>query len=134
MHAWSISTPPPVGVDSVDKFHSGLTKVPSMEGTDFTAFSYFIAQEALSQRVIEMLPSMASLRGSRGREPETEEIEWLKDSVFTSISVGIFGQAGLLHFLTSGKRTDNSLMNYIELLRDGDLEMRRFFGARLCWL
>ena len=24
MHAWYISTPPPVGVDSVDKFRSGL--------------------------------------------------------------------------------------------------------------
>ena len=23
MHAWSISTPPPVGVDSIDKFRSG---------------------------------------------------------------------------------------------------------------
>jgi hypothetical protein len=122
---------PPVREDPADGCRITFTKVPSVEGTDFTAFSYFIAGEALTQRCIEMLPTAHGVRGSRGREPEAEEMEFLKDSVYPSISVGIFGQAGLLHFLTSGKRTENAIMTYIELLRDGDLQMRRFFGARM---
>jgi hypothetical protein len=117
--------------DPSDGCRLTFTKVPSTEGSDFTAFAYFLAAEALTQRVVEMLPNVQHVRGSRGREPDTEEFDFLRGTHFSSMAVGIFGEAGLLHFLTSGRRTENAITTYIELLRDGDLQMRRFFGARM---
>jgi hypothetical protein len=51
---------PPVREDPADGCRITFTKVPSVDGTDFTAFSYFIAGEAMAQRVIEMLPTVHS--------------------------------------------------------------------------
>merc|ERR1719262_2005419 len=37
----------------------------------------------------------------------------------------------MLHFLASGCRTPAGIASYVELIRDGDLAMRRYFGPRL---
>ena len=54
-----------------------------------------------------------------------EEAAIYQDTSFALAAAGVFGQAGLLHFLTSGHRSMNAIATYVELLRDGDLSMRR---------
>jgi hypothetical protein len=107
-----------------------IMQSPPFEGTSFYGFATFVAAEAISQRVVELLPSVDLDRTSRSACPSVEEAPVFKDTVFSLASAGIFGQAGLLHFLTSGHRTSSAISTYVELLRDGDLGMRRYFGAR----
>jgi hypothetical protein len=94
-------------------------------------FGAFVAQEAVSQQVADMLPLVDIGEMPPSMRPSVDEIPCLRDTVFAHAASGLFGEAGLLHFLASGCRSASSIASYIELVRDGDLAMRRYFGPRL---
>lgn len=108
-----------------------LTSVPSGNGTDFASFAAYIAGEATAQWVADVLP-VSTLLGDHppSMRPSVEELPSLRDTTFSHAAAGLFGEAGLLHFLGAGERSAAAVAGFVELIRDGDLAMRRFFGPR----
>jgi hypothetical protein len=107
-----------------------LTRCATVDGTKFASFASFIAGEALAQHLAEMLPIVDIGNLPPSMRPAVEEIPCLRGTGFAHAAQAIFGEAGLLHFLTSGWRSEAAISNYVEMIRDGDLAMRRYFGPR----
>merc|ERR1719460_1972893 len=78
-----------------------------------------------------MFPLIQVDDGHTSLRPAVEEIAFLRDTVFSHAAAGLFGEAGLMHFLASGQRSAASIATFVELIRDGDLAMRRHFGPRM---
>lgn len=108
-----------------------LTSVPPCQGTDFSAFSSYIAGEATALWVADVLP-LSALLGDHppSMRPSVEELPCLRDTSFAHAASGLFGEAGLCHFLGAGERSAGAVAGFVELIRDGDLAMRRFYGPR----
>jgi hypothetical protein len=128
--AWSQQlSAEPVASTSLTITH--LPPLHDRSDSGFDAFGAFITQEAVSQQIADMLPLVDIGDLPPSMRPSVEEIPCLRDTVFAHAASGLFGEAGLLHFLSSGCRSASAIASYVEMVRDGDLAMRRYFGPRL---
>lgn len=102
-----------------------LIAIPPVEGHGLHGFSAFVAHETMALVAADLLPL-----GGEFSRPEVSDLPLLRDTAFANASAGLFGQGGLAHFLAAGRRSQGAIATYVELIRDGDLAMRRFFGPR----
>jgi hypothetical protein len=108
-----------------------LVRAASVDGTKFGAFAGFVAGECIAQHIAELLPLVDIGTMPPSMRPAVDEIPCLRDTAFAYAAQALFGESGFLHFLTSGWRSEAAITSYVEMIRDGDLAMRRYFGPRM---